>query len=83
MAAAISDMNAMNDKKRASDIRARNNVMEGQASNATLGGTKFGWAPARSKTAGKRTQTSYHGDYKLERVWQDGELISEKRIPIK
>lgn len=82
MAKAIADMDAMNARKRESDNRARMNAMEGMASNTTLGGTKFGWTPARSKTIGRRTQTSYHGDYKVERVWQDGELISEQRIPI-
>ncbi len=80
---AVDNMEAMNARKRASDNRAQQNELEGRASNVMMGGQKFGWATHIAKGVGKRTQTIYNGDgTKTERVWKDGELVSENCIQI-
>lgn len=75
-------MEAMNARQRASDNRAQENELEGRASNVMMGGQKFGWATHIAKSIGRRTQTVYSNGVKTERVWQDGELVSEETTPL-
>ena len=80
---AVENMEAMNARQRAADKRDRDNELEGRASNVMLGGAKFGWGTHVPKNAGTRTKTTYRGGDKIEQVWKDGELVSEKITSIK